>query len=124
MDIKNVLNAVIPPQILGKEKVERTIKSDSTTDRDGNGQMPSGGEQEHHPPMSDEQLKKAIQHLQNLSVVKDHNLIIQLSESEGKNVFMILDAEGKVIRRILEQEMWSLFAAKDKDKGQLLRKTA
>lgn len=124
MDIKGVLNAVIPQQIRSKEKVEKLIKSDSTTDRDANGQMTSGGEHEHHPPMSDEQFKRALQHLENLAVVKDHNLSVELTESEGKKFVLIKESSGKVVRRIPEQELWSLLSVKDSEKGQLLRKTA
>ena len=74
MDIKSVLNAVIPVAIRGKEKVEKTIKSDSATDRDANGQMSQGDSEPHHPPMSDEQLKNAVEHLKTLAVVKDNKL--------------------------------------------------
>ena len=76
MDIKGVLNAVLPLQTRGKDKVDRALKSsDTSADRDPNGQ--AGGQpqqQEQHPPMSDEQFKKSIDHLKSLAVVKDNNL--------------------------------------------------
>ena len=123
MDIKGVLNAVLPMNLRGKEKVERTIKSDSTTDRDANGQMPGGG-QDQHPPMSDEQFKRALEHLRALDVVKDHSLSVEVSESEGKKFVLLKEPSGKVVRRIPEAELWSLQASKNSEKGQLLRKTA
>ncbi len=124
MDIKGVLNAVLPSTIRGKEKVERTIKSDSTTDRDANGQMPGGNQEEHHPPMSDEQFKKAIEHLKSLSVVKDHSLSVEPVELEGKRFVFLKEPSGKIVRRIPELELWSLQVVKNTEKGQLLRKTA
>jgi len=123
MDIKSVLNAALPLNIRGKEKVERTIKSDSTTDRDANGQTP-GGNQEQHQPMSDEQFKKAMDHLKALDIVKDQNLTVELLELEGRKFALIKDNQGKIIRRIPEVELWSLQVVKSSEKGQLLRKTA
>lgn len=125
MDIKNVLNAILPIGVNPKSKVEKTIKTDSTTDRDANGQMgyDQQGEKE-KPPMTDEQLKKAMDHLKNLAVVKDHNLSVVLTELEGKKFVLIKEPSGKVVRRIAEAELWTLQVVKDTEKGQLLRKTA
>lgn len=123
MDIKSALNAVLPLSLRPRDKVERTIKSDSTTDRDANGQMPSGGEQQ-QGPMSDEQLQKALEHLRSLPVVKDHSLSVELIEQEGRKFVLIKEPNGKVVRRIHESELWSLQVVKSSEKGQLLRKTA
>lgn len=124
MDIKSVLNAALPLHIRGKEKVERTIRSDSATaDRDANGQMPDG-QQEQHPPMSEDQLKKAIEHLKSLDIVRDQNLTIELIDSEGKKFVLIKEPTGKTVRRIPEAELWSLQFTQKTEKGQLLRKTA
>jgi uncharacterized FlaG/YvyC family protein len=124
MDVKNVLGGVTPINIRGKEKVEKTIKSDSTSDRDANGQMASGGDQQQHPPMTDEQLKKAIEHLKAHAVVREQNLSVQLYEIEGKKFVLIKEPSGKVVRRIPESELWTLQVVKDNEKGQLLQKTA
>lgn len=123
MDVKNVLGAVVPI-IRGKERVEKTIKSDATADRDANGQMASGGDQQQHPPMSDEQLKKAIEHLKAHAVVKEQNLTVQLYEAEGRKFVLIKEPSGKIVRRIPEAELWTLQVVKDNEKGQLLQKTA
>ena len=124
MDIKNILNAVIPQSIRGKEKVERTIKTDSTTDRDANGQMFTGGDERHHPPMTDEQLKKSIEHLLALPVVKENNLSVEPCVVNGKKFLLLKEASGKIVRRIPEEELWSLMKVGSSEKGQLLRKTA
>lgn len=127
MDIKNALNSVLPPNLRPKEHVERTIKSDSTTDRDADGRTPydQGGQNEKRGPMSDEQMKKALDHLRGLQAVKDHQLTIELvTKDDGKRFVLIKEPDGKVVRRIFEHELWSLQAVQDTDKGQLLRKTA
>lgn len=125
MDIKGVLKAVLPIDIRAKS-AEKTIKMDSTTDRDANGQMFQGGQQQEkeHPPMTEEQLKKALEHLKAHSVVKEQNLTVVLAKIEEKNFVIIKDLSGKIVRKIPESELWSLQVVKDSEKGQLLRKTA
>ncbi|MBX3018343.1 MAG: hypothetical protein KF767_10665 [Bdellovibrionaceae bacterium] len=127
MDIRHAIGSLLPTNLRKKDPVERNIKSDSATDRDGNGQMPgqdkNQGEQK--PPMSEEQLKKAMDHLKGLPVVKDHNLLVELLTNEGGKRFVLLkEPNGKLIRRIPEEELWTLQVVKETEKGQLLRKTA
>lgn len=87
------------------------------------GQDKNQGEQK--PPMSDEQLKKAMEHLKSLPVVKDHQLLLELFTNEGGKRFVLLkEPNGKLIRRIPEDELWTLQVVKETEKGQLLRKTA
>lgn len=126
MDIRNAIGSLLPTNLRKKDPVERGIKSDSTTDRDGNGQMPQQQKNEgDHPPMSDEQLNKALEHLKSLAVVKDHHLTVELVVAEGDKKFVLLkEPDGKLIRRIPEEELWTLQVVKEKEKGQLLRKTA
>jgi len=126
MDIKGVLKAVLPLDVRATKGPEKTIKTDSTTDRDANGQMFQGEQQQQpeHGPMSEEQLKKAMDHLKGLAVVKDNHLKVELIQVEGKNFVLIKELNGKVVRRIPESELWSLQVVKDSEKGQLLRKTA
>lgn len=125
MDIRNAIGSLLPTNLRRRDPVERAIRSDSATDRDGNGQMPQGEKHEEKPPMSDEQLKKALDHLKSLPVVKDHNLSVELVTAEhGKRFVLLKEPTGKLIRRIPESELWTLQVVGDHDKGQLLRKTA
>jgi hypothetical protein len=124
MDIKNALNAVIPLSLRAKDKVEKTIKSDSTTDRDGNGQMPSGQGEKQRQPMTDEEYKSALEHLRSLPVVKENNLIVELSLQEHKKFILLKEPSGKVVRRITEAELWSLLDVQPGQKGSVLNKSA
>lgn len=125
MDVKNVLKAVVPLSLRARDKIEKTIKSDSTTDRDGNGQMPSGGQSDQdHSPLSDEEFAKCLEHLKAMTVVKDHNLRVEVQISEGRRFVLLKEANGKIVRRISDLELRSLAEARASEKGQLLRKTA
>jgi len=125
MDIKNALNQVIPIGVRTKGPVQKSIKSESTTDRDANGQQAFGDQQEQHrEPMTEEQLKAALEHLQGLAAVKDHGLSVELIEQSGKKFVLLKEASGKVIRRIHEAELWTLQVMHDEKKGQILNKSA
>ncbi|MGZ5278888.1 MAG: flagellar protein FlaG [Pseudobdellovibrionaceae bacterium] len=129
MDIKNALNAILPPSLRKVAPSERQIKAGDTTDRDANGQAAydQNQKQQHHEPMTEEQLKKALEHLASLPAVKDHNLSVELVDLQGKKFVLLKEANGKVLRKIPESELWTLPVMNDSDprkKGQLLRKTA
>ncbi|PWU21569.1 MAG: hypothetical protein C5B49_02435 [Bdellovibrio sp.] len=124
MDVRNVLGSILPVNLFRKDPVERAIKSDSATDRDANGQMPQGEAQDRHPPMSEEQFKKAMEHLRGHSIIREHNLTVEGVQVEDRNFVLIKEPDGRIVRRITEQELWSLLSVGDNEKGQLLRRTA
>lgn len=124
MDIRNAIGSILPLNLNRKDPVDRAIRSESTTDRDANGQQSQQGAEDQKPPMSEEQLTKAIEHLRSLPVVKDHNLSLELVTIETKRFVLLKEPSGKLLRRIPESELWSLQVVKENEKGQLLRKTA
>lgn len=113
-----------PLNVLRANKTEKAIKSENTHEREGNGQMPFGENPEHHPPMDDQQFQEAIEQLKKLNVFKDHLLELKIEVIEGKKVILVHEPSGKVVRRILESELWTLKNLKENDKGQLLSKSA
>jgi uncharacterized FlaG/YvyC family protein len=128
MDIKGALNAIIPPGMRKTAGTDRAIKAGNTTDRDANGQAAyDQNQQQQRQPMSEEQLKKALEHLKSLPAVKEHNLTVELIETQGKRFVLLKEPDGKILRRIPELELWTLPVMTESDpqkKGQLLRKTA
>lgn len=124
MDIKNALNQILPLNLRTKDNVQRAIKSDSTTDREPNGQQAFGDQHEQKEPMTEEQLKKALDHLRTLPVVKDHHLAVELIEQEGRRFVLLKESNGKLLRRISEAELWSLQVMQEDKRGQILNKSA
>lgn len=126
MNIKGLLGPTISPAIRATEKVDRTIRSDSSHERDANGQQSFGDGQEKRGPMSEEQLKQAIEHLKALAVVKENKWSVTLTAVEGQRFVLLKDNLGTLIRKIPEAELWTLpIAGNDTTtKGQLLKKTA
>jgi uncharacterized FlaG/YvyC family protein len=129
MDIKNALNAILPLNLRAKTGTDRALKAGNSTDRDANGQASyeQQQKQEHREPMSEEQLKKALQHLRDFPAVKEHNLTVELVEQDGRRFVYLKEPDGKILRRIHEAELWTLPVMTESDpnkKGQLLRRTA
>lgn len=128
MNIKGLLGNMVSAPIRKKEgqvQVDRTIKSDSTHDRDANGQqLYQQNKKQQQGPMSDEQFKKAIEYLEALSSVKEHGWVVDTVVEESKRFVLVKDNLGTIVRRIPEAELWSLPFDKDVRTGQLLKKSA
>ncbi len=110
-------------EVRSVEKAGQAIKSDETHDRDANGQEAFGEKQDHHEPMSDEQIKTAMDQLRNLSVAKEHKWTVHLEIKEAARFVVIKDNLGNVIRKIPELELWSL-PQDSSAKGQILKRSA
>ena len=126
MNIKGFISNIIPNNdVRSVDNIGRTIKSDSTHDRDANGQeayqQQNQGEQ--HPPMSDEQLEKAMEHLRKLSATKEHKWTIELEVKDDLKFVLVKDNLGTIIRRIPEADLWTL-PSDDSPRGQLLKRSA
>jgi uncharacterized FlaG/YvyC family protein len=128
MNIKGLLGNIPTPPVRPTDRTDRLIKSDMAHDRDANGQQAFDQKEKDQGPMSDEELKKSLEHLKNLPFVKDHNWSIELvSESAGnaeKKFVLVKDTSGTLIRKIPEKDLWTLPLDFNDQKGQLLRKTA
>lgn len=125
MNIKGLVSNIIPNnEVRSVESPGKTIKSDSTHDRDANGQETYQQQsQQQREPMSEEQLENAMNHLRNLAATKEHKWTIDLQVDERGRFVVVLDNLGNVIRRIPELELWSL-PTDDSPRGQLLKKSA
>lgn len=124
MDLKGIGKPIDPLPVINRERVERSISSEKASDREGNGQASYDGNEKQHPPMTEEQFQQAIEHLRNLPAVKDNHLEVIAEVREDKRIVILREPNGKVIRRIRENELWTLQAVKDSDKGQLLSRSA
>jgi hypothetical protein len=129
MNIKTIIGQVWPigrnTSEISKEIGGKPIKSDSTTDRDGNGQMPfHQGQGQDQQPMSDEEFAQALEKFKKLPVIKDKNLMVETQIVDHKRCVILKEASGKVLRRIMESELSILLQAQDKDKGRILSKSA
>lgn len=125
MNIKGFISNIIPNnEVRNVDSVGKSIKSDQTNDRDANGQEGySQNQGQERPPMSDDQLEKAMEHLRKLPATKEHKWTIELETQEGLRSVLVKDNLGNVIRRIPELDLWTL-PTDDSPRGQLLKRSA
>lgn len=106
-------------------KVDRPIKTDSSHDRDPQGQQYSQQENKKEK-MTQEQFDKAVAILREKNFIKDMNWqVSSFTENDVKYVW-VRDSQGESIRKIIEYDLWELFSDSNSEetKGQLLKKTA
>ena len=126
MNIRNMLgnSAPIAPAT-SAAKVERPIKTDSSHDRDPQGQQYSQQEKQKEK-MTAEQFEKAIAILREKNFIKDMNWVVSsLTENDVKYAW-VKDSNDDTIRKIIEYDLWEIFndTSVEETKGQLLKKTA
>lgn len=126
MNIRNLLGNLTPvAPATSVAKAERPIKTDSSHDRDPQGQQYSQQEKQKEK-MTQEQFDKAIALLREKHFVKDMNWVVSaLTENDVKYAH-VQDRDGQTIRKIVEFDLWEIFsdAKSEETKGQLLKKTA
>ncbi|MEN0058206.1 MAG: hypothetical protein AAGB31_05180 [Bdellovibrio sp.] len=125
MNIKGLVSNIIPNNdVRSVDNIGKTIKSDESHDRDANGQQSYGEQhQQQHEPMSEEQLERSLEHLRNLPATKEHKWTVELETQEKGRFVLVKDNLGNLIRRIPEQELWTL-PADPTSRGQLLKRSA
>jgi uncharacterized FlaG/YvyC family protein len=123
MNIKGLFSNIIPTnEVRSIDRTGKAIQSDSTHDRDANGQE-GYQQQQHREPMTPEQLEKAMEHLRSLPAMKEHKWTVSLEDNEGVKSVLVKDNLGNVIRRIPELELWTL-PTDTNPRGQLLKRSA
>lgn len=123
MNIKGLNSLNIPAVPL---KTEKTIKSDSTTDRDANGQY-FHNKKKQQKAMTDEQFDQALAILNKKTFMLEMNWTAKKVVNDEIKYAEVTNTSGEVIRTISEFDMWDLFSDEgsvEKNKGQLLKKIA
>ncbi len=126
MDIKSALNQIIPIQTRAKSNVEKPLKMDGATERDGNGQQAYQNPNQNKQPMSDQEFDYSVKLLETFPAILDHSLILEVVKQENRRFVLIKEPNGTVLRRVTEDELASLLESQDTDpkKGQLISKSA
>lgn len=127
MNIRNFLGNSVPvTPVSAPTRVERPIQTDSTHDRDANGQEMYQQREKKKERMTDEQFEKALAILREKNFIKDMNWVVLAVYENNTKYAWVQDQSGQSIRKIVEFELWDLFddTEKEQTKGQLLRRTA
>lgn len=123
MNIRTVANPILPADVK-RVTASRDVKSEnSSEERDADGRR-QPNEEPNKNPLSEEEMKKAKDYLDQLPSLKANGLTIEVSQAGEHKVFLIRNADGLVVRRIVEWEMRALITDKDKKVGQIFDKSA
>jgi uncharacterized FlaG/YvyC family protein len=123
MNVKAVWNSLVNISGISKTKLDHRAKAEASADKDT--QLGHGQEEASQHRMNDEQAQEVLEYFKEIDGVKENNLQVRLDKSTDRFVIYVEDVEGKVVRRIPENEMWFLFNRKnstDTKKGQILNK--
>ena len=121
MNIKGLVNNVIPFTTKKKEEVKTQSAFDADNSKEGNGQSSEGGDQRRRN-LSPEEIADAIQHLENLSGIKENGLTVRAETNDGVTVVYVEDRDGKIVRRIPESDLSLLTGNKERKTGSLLNR--
>lgn len=120
MNIKTVNSMPIIP-LDPKQRVETNVRPQSSTDRDADGrQQKPEPEQKRH--LTQQEFDEALKVLGEHPGLKANDLVIKVEVQEDYRVVLILDPEGKIIRRLSESQLWSATRDKDRQTGRILDK--
>lgn len=123
MNIKSL--SPIAVTMTPQTQAERQIKSDSSHDREPNGQYYFA--QKKKNKMTDEQFDKALDLLNKKKFMLEMNWTAKKVIVDEIKFAEIRDALNQVIRTISEFDMWDMFSEEspvENAKGQLLKRTA
>jgi hypothetical protein len=126
MDTKNAVNSLIPLQTRVKSGVDKAIKTENTTERDGNGQQQYQSPDKKKEPMTEEEFEQATALLKTFGAITEHKLIVEVVREANRRWVLIKESDGTVLRRVQEEELANLMMSHGTDpkKGQLISKTA
>ena len=121
MNIKGVVGNLIPVDF-GKRDLRKTRNE---PDRDAQQGGQGGGEPPKHHRFTEEELAAALKMLKELPGIKENNLQFRVERNNDRIVIFVEDPTGKVIRRIPDLELWSLYTSRQSDspRGNLLNKS-
>ncbi len=128
MNIKNYLGAATVSTPTPKvSNIERPIKSsESSPEKDANGQQFYSKQNQKKEKMTDEQFAKAVILLKAKPFMTEMNWLVEIFNDNGLRYAWVKDQEGTTIRKIAEYDLWDVFETSpaEPNKGQLLKKTA
>ncbi len=120
MNIKSLApNSVLP--VDQKQKVEKNVRAQSSTDRDADGrQEQSQHEGKRH--LNQQEFDDALKALAAMPGLKSNMLTIKVEGHGDLRVVLIIDPQGQVVRRLSDSQLWSATRDQDRKTGNILDK--
>ena len=97
------------------------MRSKGSTDRDADGKREQA-QPELKRHLSQQEFDEAVKALEEFPGLKANNLEIKVEIHEDHRVLLIVDPQGKVVRRLSESQLWLATRDRDKQTGRILDK--
>ncbi|MCB0407283.1 MAG: hypothetical protein KDD34_03705 [Bdellovibrionales bacterium] len=123
MNIKSIAPNIMPLEQIRKNESKEKVRTLESQERDANGKQERGDE-EHHPPMTQEEWLEAVEKIKALPAVVKNNLTVTWVQEGHVRVVKIMSASQEVVRRLSEKDVRDAILQIDieRPKGQLLDK--
>ncbi len=122
MNIRSISN---PAPVLGKENIESSkgIKSEDTNEREANGQQ-TFGDSESHRSLTQEEVEKVLEKLKSHEGIVKSGLIVKHTKENDQNIVKIETPDGKIVKRIVERDLYFYLTQESKEDLHLVNKSA
>lgn len=122
MNIRTVTNPIIPAESRATGEARTVAMDISSEDRDAQGRRQD--DEPSRDPLNDQEMERALAYFNDLEGFADKGLTVRVEAAGDMRLFLVVDADGQVVRRIPEWEMRPLIQDKDKKTGQIFDKSA
>lgn len=128
MNIRSISHKNFLTQSKDKVEVQKDIQKDLSIetqyrDREGQGKK-DFDEKDFQRSLSEEEWEQALALLKDLPNFKKGFLKIRVETIENKKVLFVEDSFGRLIKRMIDMDLFSLLYSKNKVTGQILDKSA
>ena len=123
MNIKSITPNIIPIEPKKRSESTKEVKTEASTDRDPNGRRDQDDDGPKRP-LTEDELSEVLQNIKALPGVIANSLLVRLEIKAKIRVILIVDIQGKVVRRICEPDFWN-FLDQDQERstGQIYDKS-
>lgn len=120
MNVKTVNTAPILP-LDPKQRVEGNARAKASAERDADGKREQAGEDAKRH-LTQQEFDEALKALEEFPGLKSNNLAIKVEKREDARVVLIVDGQGRIVRRLSESQLWLATRDRDKQTGRILDK--
>ncbi|MCB0362759.1 MAG: hypothetical protein KDD35_08550 [Bdellovibrionales bacterium] len=121
MNIKSVAPQIPVLENRLKPEVSKEVSAYQSSDRDANGRQQQSDNHPHRP-LTEEEIKKAMEILSELPGLHSSALELKLLTSESGAIVLVEGPNGETVRRLTEMDLWQVLQNQSKKTGQFLDK--
>lgn len=115
MDVKISSKLTLPVREPKVEVTSKNFRMLKSSDRDANGQASRDNQEKPKRQLSETEFQAAVTYLENLPGIKNNGLHVRVHLMGERRFVLIEEPNGKVVRRIGEEDLADLMSIKSND---------